>query len=54
MLLSLVQNLDVFAWSLYEVPGVDQTFITHKLNMDPLFPQEGKNQGDLPNSVWRL
>ena len=36
MLLSLV--LDVFEWSPYEVPGVDLTFITHKLNVDPLFP----------------
>jgi len=35
MLLSLV--LDVFEWSPYEVPGVDLTFITHKLNVDPLF-----------------
>ena len=38
MSLSLVQNLNVFAWSLYEVPGVDQAFITHKLNVDPLLP----------------
>ena len=38
MLLFLVQNVDVFAWSLYEVPRVDPEFIIHKLNMDPLFP----------------
>ena len=36
ILLSLVQNLDVFAWSSYEVPGVDSTFIMHRLNVDPL------------------
>ena len=36
MLLFLVQNVDVFAWSLYEVPRVDPEFIIHKLNMDPL------------------
>ena len=35
--LALVQNLDVFAWSLYEVSSVDPNFIVHKLNMDPLF-----------------
>ena len=29
MLLLLVQNLDVFAWSPYEVPVVDLEFITH-------------------------
>ena len=29
VLLSLIQNLDVFAWNLYEVPKVDLTFITH-------------------------
>ena len=36
VLLSLIQNLDVFAWNLYEVPMVDLTFITHRLNVDPL------------------
>lgn len=38
LLLLLVQNLDVFAWGPYKVPEVDLEFITHKLNMDPLFP----------------
>ena len=38
MLLFLVQNIDVFSWSLYEMPGVDPEFIVHKLNMDPLYP----------------
>ena len=38
LLLLLVQNLDVFAWSPYKVPGVDLEFITHKLNVDTLFP----------------
>ena len=38
MLLLLVQNVDVFTWSPYEVPGVDPEFIVHKLNVDPLFP----------------
>jgi len=34
VLLLLVQSLDVFAWSPYEVPGVDPKFITHQLNVD--------------------
>ena len=38
MLLFLIQNVDVFAWSPYEVPRVDPEFIIHKLNMDPSFP----------------
>ena len=38
VLLLLIQNVDVFAWSPYEVPGVDPKFIVHKLNMDPSFP----------------
>ena len=38
VLLLLIQNVDVFAWSPYEVPRVDPEFIMHKLNMDPLFP----------------
>jgi len=37
MLLFLVQNVDVFAWSPYEVLGVDPEFIVHKLNLDPSF-----------------
>ncbi|XP_075658664.1 uncharacterized protein LOC142628442 [Castanea sativa] len=38
LLLFLIQNVDVFAWSPYEVPGVDPEFIVHKLNVDPSFP----------------
>ena len=38
MLLFLIQNVDVFAWSLYEVLEVDLVFIVHKLNVDPSFP----------------
>ena len=38
MLLFLLQNVDVFAWSPYEVLGVDPEFIVHKLNVDPSFP----------------
>ena len=38
MLLFLLQNVDVFAWNPYEVPGVDPEFIVHRLNVDPLFP----------------
>lgn len=37
-LLTLVRNLNIFAWSPYEVLGVDLKFITHKLNVDPSFP----------------
>ena len=40
MLLFHLQNVDVFAWSPYEVPGVDPEFIVHKLNVDPSFPPE--------------
>ena len=38
MLLFLIQNVNVFAWSPYEVPGVDLEFIVHKLNVDSSFP----------------
>ena len=37
-LLLLIQNVDVFAWSPYEMPWVDPEFIVHKLNVDPSFP----------------
>lgn len=43
MLLLLVQNLDVFTWIPYDVPGVDPEFITHKLNMDPAFPRRSRS-----------
>ncbi|XP_075663361.1 uncharacterized protein LOC142632935 [Castanea sativa] len=38
LLLSLIQNVDIFAWSPYEVPGVNPEFIVHKLNVDPSCP----------------
>ena len=38
VLLFLIQNVDVFAWSPYEVPKVDLEFIVHRLNVDPSFP----------------
>ena len=36
VLLLLIQNLIVFAWNSYKVLGVDPTFITNWLNVDPL------------------
>ena len=54
MLLLLVWNIDVFAWSPYEVLGVDPEFIVHQLNVDSLFPpQEAKVGGQL-KSMSRL
>ena len=38
MLRFLVQNVNVFAWSPYEVPRVDPEFIVYKLKVDPLHP----------------
>ena len=38
MLLFLIENVDVFTWSPYEVPEVDPEFIFHKLNVDLSFP----------------
>lgn len=35
ILSTLVQNLDVFSWSPYDILGVDPSFIMHKLNVDP-------------------
>ena len=31
----LIRNVDVFAWSAYETPGLDPNFICHHLNVDP-------------------
>ena len=45
MLLLLIQNVDVFAWSPYEVPEVDPEFIVHRLNVDPSFPPKKQKIG---------
>ena len=44
VLLFLAQNVNVFAWSPYEVLGVDPEFIVHQLNMDLLSPHPLKKQ----------
>ena len=31
----LLSNLDVFAWTPYEMPGVDLSVSYHRLNVDP-------------------
>ena len=54
MLLLLVQNVDVFVWSPYEVPGVDPEFIVYKLNVDPLFPPNKQKPRRLTKSTLRL
>ena len=36
--LLLIQNVDVFAWSPYEMLRVDPEFIVYRLNVDPSFP----------------
>ena len=50
-LLLLIQNLDVFAWTPYEVPGVDPEFIIHKLSIDPSFPLKNKSREDRSGSI---
>ena len=40
VLLFLMQNIDVFAWSPYKVPRVDLESIVRKLNVDPLYPSK--------------
>ena len=62
MLLFLIQNVDVFAWSPYKVPGVDPKFIVHKLNVDPSFPSKKQKPKRsvkehveaVRSEVWRL
>ena len=42
VLLFLTQNIDVFTWSPYKVPGVDPGFIVYKLNVDLISHQEAE------------
>ena len=51
MLLLLVQNVDVFAYSSYEVPEVDPEFIIHRLNVDLSYPPRNKTQGGQQKSM---
>ena len=54
MLLLLVQNLDVFAWSPYEVPVVDSEFITYDLMWTRHIRTRSKSQGGWQKSMSRL
>ena len=42
LILFLINNLDVFAWSPCEALGVDLEFICHRLNVDPQCPPKKK------------
>ena len=53
MLLFLIQNVDVFAWSPYKIPGVDPEFIVHKLNMDLSFPHEKQKLKEIGQGTCR-
>ena len=33
----LKKNIDVFAWSHEDIPGIDPSIITHRLNVSPFF-----------------
>ena len=35
LMVFLRRNIDVFAWSAYEAPGVDLNLICHHLNVNP-------------------
>ena len=43
VLLFLVSNKDVFAWSPYKAPGIDLEFICHWLNVDPKCTSKKQN-----------
>ena len=36
LMVFLRKNIDVFAWSAYEAPGVDPNLICHHLNVNPV------------------
>ena len=41
-----MQNVNILAWSLYDVPRVDPKFIVHKLDVDLSFsPKKQKPRG---------
>ena len=42
LILFLINNIDIFSWSPYEVPAVDPDFICHRLNVDLVVHQRNK------------
>ena len=34
----LKKNLDIFAWSHEDMPGIDPVIMVHRLNVSPTFP----------------
>ena len=52
-LLSLVQNVDVFIWSLYEVPRLDPEFMVHALLWIHYFLPRSKIQEGRLKSILR-
>ena len=49
----LKENLDVFAWSHEDMPGVSPKVIEHKLNMDLKRSPSSRNDGPLPQNETR-
>ena len=43
----LKENIDVFAWSHEDMPGIDPNVITHRLNMYPSYKQVRQKKGSL-------
>ena len=56
LILFLLNNLDVLAWSPYEAPGVDSDFICHRFNVDPRCPpkkQKPRRSSDIHTKAVR-
>jgi len=49
----LVDNMDVFSWSTYNVPRIDFKFICHQLNVNPEVTHEGSHLGVCKKSMLR-
>ena len=50
----LMKYVYVFAWSTYEVPGMDPNFICHHQTLIHLSPLRSNHLGALPKSILML
>ena len=50
----LKRNVDMFAWNAYKALGVDSSFISHHLNVNPFVTPKSNHLGAYPRIILML